>query len=254
MNQIIKIQQPLLENKMSNRVYIQAPLLENQLLTLSQEDMHYLINVLRLGNLGKIRVFNERNGEYQAQIKQIAKKEYAVEIQEKIKDVVKQRPIKLAVSLIKNDRFLLALEKVTELGVTEIQPVICERSQYNKLNMERTSKCLKEATEQSERFEIPTLKTAVTLRELITSSCYDEIIVCSEKADQNHNLLGIQENLSKNICFVVGPEGGFTKQEFDLMSRCKHISLGNNILRAETAAIVLVSQIQFLYHTLGLQW
>ena len=231
---------------MPNRIYLSSYLSSGNQIALAEEDVHYLTNVLRLKNSGVLRVFNEKDGEYFAEIKQISKKQCFVEIKDKIREIVKQGSLNIAMSLIKNDKFFLTLEKITELGATSIQPLICERSQYNKLNMERAFKCLKEATEQSERFEIPTLKTPINLVNLLKSSDYEDIIFCSEKAKPEDNLFNIQKDLAKNLCFVIGPEGGFSPKEFDIISGYKHVSLGNNILRAETAAFALVSQIQLL--------
>jgi 16S rRNA (uracil1498-N3)-methyltransferase len=232
---------------MSNRIYIKQSLQQDSLLKLSDENIHYLVNVLRLNDSSEIRVFNEKDGEYLAKIKKISKKEYALEILNKIRNVEQQNEMILAISLIKNDKFIFALEKATELGVTEIQPIICERSQYNKLNMVRILKCITEATEQSERFRVPLLKEPITLRELLDSNSYDEIIICSEKADESANLLKIK--YSQNSCFVIGPEGGFSPKEFELMSDFKHITLANHILRAETAVIAIASQLQLISHS-----
>jgi 16S rRNA (uracil1498-N3)-methyltransferase len=227
---------------MSNRIYIKESLSPSTNIPISDENIHYLINVLRLADGSEIRIFNECDGEYRARVNRLSKKEYELKICSKIRDLTKSPKIILALALIKNDKFLLALEKITELGVTEIQPIICERSQYSKLNMERSFKCLKEATEQSERFEIPSLKEPITLKDLINQ--YEDIIICSERAEKWQNLLKV--NYSQDTCFVIGPEGGFSQKEFDLLIHLKHISLGNNILRAETAAIALVSQLELL--------
>ena len=231
---------------MSYRIYISEKIISNISIPLSKEQSHYLTNVLRLKDSNIVRIFNDKDGEYEASLSQISKREYSLLVQKKLRSPFIQQKLSIAISLIKNDRFFLALEKACELGITDIYPIICNRSQYSKLNLERAQKCLIEASEQSERFDIPKIYSPQILKSFIKSYDNNKLIICSEKAKAENSLLNLENKKDKDLCFLIGPEGGFDNSEFESMSDLKHISLCNNILRAETAVISLISQIQLL--------
>lgn len=146
------------------------------------------------------------------------------------------------IAIIKQDKFEIILQKLTELGVKRIVPVITAYSQHlvfsdNKII--RFNKIIKEAAEQSHRNIIPELCTSIELKN-VDKYKSDLNVVAYEK--ENENNISFK---SKSISFIVGPEGGFKKDEinFLLENGFKSISLGKTILRAETAAINLASNI-----------
>jgi 16S rRNA (uracil1498-N3)-methyltransferase len=143
--------------------------------------------------------------------------------------------IHLYMSLIKKDLFELVVEKVTELGVKSITPILTDRTQGKNLNMERLNKIAIEASEQCGRGNIPIIKPVTDLENAL-SSIEGEIIVC----DKSGSVLSDQPINLSTINLLIGPEGGWTDEERKLFSSkgAKFISLGDTILRAETAGIV----------------
>lgn len=148
------------------------------------------------------------------------------------------------ISLIKNDKFDFAVQKLTELGVNRIVPYIARRSVVkpgkgnNKLD--RIKKIAREASEQSHRNKVPEICDYATFKDL-------------KKYKSDLNLLAYEKETKsisdlkkyKSITYIIGPEGGFEPQEVEDIANCgfDSISLGKRILRAETAAIFLTSVI-----------
>ena len=153
--------------------------------------------------------------------------------------------ITVIMSLIKQDKFELTLQKLTELGVSRIVPYNAKRSvvKENRTDkkLERYKKILAEAAEQSHRNFIPEIVPAISFKE-VEKYKSDINLIAYEKEDKD-----IRSNLKANsITFVIGPEGGFDTDELNSFIKVgfKSISLGKSILRAETAAIYLASIIK----------
>lgn len=173
----------------------------------------------------------------------------------------KDRRVTLIMSLIKNDNFDLVLQKATELGVNQIVPIITERTIKKDLNMTRSQRILVEASEQCGRSDVPVIvpprKLADVLKDLPTNKLVDkqvETFVC------NQNGLKIKDILAKSggsgngdgknkkltdLIFIIGPEGGWSPKEIKLFDELKiqAVSIHQNVLRAETAAIALLGQL-----------
>ena len=150
--------------------------------------------------------------------------------------------ITVILSLIKNDKFDFAIQKLTELGVKRIVPYIAKRSvvKQGKGNnkIDRFKKIVCEASEQSHRNCIPEICDYATYKDL-NKYLSDINIIAYEK---NYNIVNNFSD-SKSITILIGPEGGFEKEEVEAIESLgfKSISLGKRILRAETAAIYLTS-------------
>ena len=140
------------------------------------------------------------------------------------------------ISTIKQDKFEIILQKLTELGVKKIVPVKTAYSQdlfLNDKKIIRFKKIIQEAAEQSHRNTIPELCPLINIKEV--DKYNSELNLVSYEKETNSNV-----NLKANsITFIIGPEGGFKEEEIELLINkgYKAISLGKRILRAETAAI-----------------
>ena len=158
-------------------------------------------------------------------------------------------------ALIKNDKFDLVIQKSTELGVTDIVPTIFARSvikidkekENNKLN--RYEKIIKEACEQSHRQVMPIIHQYTNLKDIKI----DEDTLGIMAYENNGNLHSFSDALAnlkdyKNVAIIIGPEGGFEESEVNYLHSIgfKNVSLGNRILRTETAAIYAISVIGFM--------
>lgn len=137
------------------------------------------------------------------------------------------------------NRIEILIEKATELGVKEIYPVYCKNSQFKKFDIKRAEKKAIAAIKQSERSILPKINEIINFKEMIRKFNDFEISLLADiKGDEN---LGIY---NKNISICVGPEGGFSQEEFlDLNKKTVKLKVGNSVLRTETAAIALLSKI-----------
>ncbi|MCU4706786.1 16S rRNA (uracil(1498)-N(3))-methyltransferase [Mycoplasma sp. CSL7503-lung] len=156
----------------------------------------------------------------------------------------------LLMSLIKYDRFEWLLQKSTELGVKKIIPLITNHTSgelysFNKFEKKRQrfEEILKNAAEQSFRNQIPVLGELTKLSNVDFKKDY-EIYVAHEKVNSENNQM--PNEIDKNVYFVVGPEGGFSNLELEKLTlnnkNVNLVSLGKRILRAETAAIYMLSK------------
>ncbi len=218
---------------------------KNKIIVTQETDLiHQLKNVFRYKIGQRIFLFNEKDGEGEFEIVDINKKDMSFKFIRQIKNIEvddkNKRQVTLCMSVIKNNNFDLVLEKAVELGVSKIIPINTERVIKGRLNYERLNKIIKESTEQSGRIDLMKLVEIINLDDLIkTLSKYkaDKYFGHITKKDQN---ISIFNNTTRDIFIIIGPEGGFTENEINNMieSGIKPICISDNVLRAETAAIL----------------
>eukprot|EP01038_Epipyxis_sp_PR26KG_P012899 gene12899-17283_t len=258
------------------RLYVTQKLRHEQIVSLGTDESHYLSNVMRLKAGFFVRIFNDFGEEYICQIKSVNNRASIVEVEvlELIRSLVNSPKSRIACSLfiapIKKARLKILMEKVTELGVDVIYPVITQRTiqPVEDTNSIYWRKILIESSEQSERLTIPEIHPIQPLKLLISSiksmnnsklasKHIEALFVCVERSHSSEtqpllkalfdfrNKNAVDDNSEiNNLGILIGPEGGFTEEEIDMMAECsdiKFVSLGENILRAETAAISALS-------------
>jgi 16S rRNA (uracil1498-N3)-methyltransferase len=249
-----------------HRFYITQKIGEVGDITLTDfELINQLLKVFRFHAGDKVILFDGSGFEYEAEIILINKKEVSFKLSKSnqglafgnSKSLALVNNVSLYLSLIKKGNFELAAEKCTEIGVTEIHPIISERSEKKDLNLARLNKIVKEASEQCGRTTLPTVYDIKPL-ELAVSQVVKEGkvgVVFHTDSDAStaplNNLIRHKNDTFpstdgkvglKPVAAFVGPEGGWTDVEMELFKQnnFKILSLGQNILRAETAAIVAV--------------
>jgi 16S rRNA (uracil1498-N3)-methyltransferase len=196
----------------------------------------------------EFRLFNSIDGEFKAEIIVINKRDLQVVIGQKLREVEYQKPLVLAMCIIKPDRFTEALKAAVQQGVTEIIPVISERTQFKNINQQRFTKCIIESVEQSEGFLIPVLRLPVNLKEFCNIKGVDQIIFANEEESGGVKISSIKK-FEENIAILVGSEGGFSPSEKEkLISNPKviSVSLGNRVLRSEVATINMVACVNLM--------
>ncbi|MEI6042100.1 MAG: RsmE family RNA methyltransferase [bacterium] len=155
--------------------------------------------------------------------------------------------ITLLMSLIKNDNFDLVLQKATELGVSQIVPIVTDRTIKKDLNMTRSQRILVEASEQCGRSDVPVMHPIKKLTEAIKElGLIDNkkvgAFVCNQNGSNLNEVLKKKSSYT-DLVFLIGPEGGWSPKEIKLFedSKIKSIKFSQNVLRAETAAIALLA-------------
>ena len=228
------------------RIFFQKSLSINLTSKLDKSQSHYLTKVMRVKVSENFSLFNER-GEWEAKIKDISKGIVEFNITKQLRQKENIKEIWLAFSPIKLNYFNLMIQKATELGVTKFIPVLTERTIVRKINQKRINKIIVEACEQSNRLNIPTLENLINLEDFLNNNESMHIIF----GDLNSNKKSLDIKNLKNldaICILIGPEGDFTPNERNNILNHKKIyplKINNNILRSETAAISMISIVNF---------
>lgn len=208
----------------------------NKEYSLNSEIVYQMKKVLRASNGYEFRLVDKNTHIFLCSLKD----DKALVIEDLKENNELDVDITVVLSLIKNDKFDFALQKLTELGVKRIVPYMAKRSvvkpgkNNNKLN--RFNSIVREASEQCHRNIIPEICDYITLKDL--EKYKSELnLIAYEKETVSFNDL----NKYKSITYIIGPEGGFEKDEYEKIVDMgfNSISLGKRILRAETAAIYL---------------
>lgn len=225
------------------RLYVEQALGENASPQLAAAQIHYLKNVLRLQTGEQVRFFNGRDGEWIGDIISLGKKDAAFRLtaQTRPQPATSGR-VHLIFAPIKKDRMDFLIEKAVELGTTDFHPILTHHTEVRKINPERIAAQIMEAAEQCERLDMPTLHKLVPLADLLAK--WDgrvKITACLEYYDAPH----ISEiSLGKDKAFIIGPAGGFEENEKEMIMSytfAQAASLGETLLRAETAALKALS-------------
>ena len=230
---------------MSNiRLFFKESLSLNLVSKLDKSQSHYISKVMRIKENEFFSLFNS-SGEWEAKILNITKSIVEFEITNQIRQKENQKELWLAFSPIKSNYFKYMIQKATELGITKFVPIIFERTVVRKLNKERLEKVIIEATEQSNRINIPTLEDATNLEDFLKSS---EMNLIFTDLNSDNKKVDIEKLSNKPVCIVVGPEGDFSENERDKILSFKDvqaIKINENILRSETAVISAISIINY---------
>lgn len=226
-----------------HRFYVPVPLTLGSITIPSVELVSQLNRVLRLPVGGEIVVFDNSGYQYRAAILGYQKDSVSLEVLEKQENTVKLgREIWLFAAIVKKDNFEWIVEKATELGVSHIVPVISARTEKKDLNISRITKVSIEAAEQSGRATIPEIHGILKLADCLATYSEQKAVVWEPTAAKfdKKDMLTIDS-------MYIGPEGGWTKEELELFEKkgVKQMSLGPQVLRAETAVIAALSQIVF---------
>ena len=232
------------------RLYCNQKLSLNNIIVLNKTDTHYLKNVMRCKKNDQINLFNENDQEFYSKILEIKKYETILEIFELSTNTEIINDLYLIFSLVKKNKMDFIIQKATELGVRKIFPILTERSSIRGINPSRMVAIAKEASEQSNRISIPEISNLMTLQELLEQ--WDKkrsILYADEILKINKNLTILNRKNFVKSSLLVGPEGGFSPEENDMLKTYKYvfpISFGETILRSDTAVIVGLSYLNII--------
>lgn len=223
----------------SPRLYVNADLRPGASVLLPGDQAHYLKNVMRAAAGSSVRLFNGRDGEWHGVIDTLDKKKAELSLQSQTREQPAQRRlVHLLFAPIKKTRMEWLIEKAVELGATDLHPVLTNHTEVRDINHERTQAQIVEAAEQCERLDIPRLHGIRPLKNLLGDWPKDTpVMIGLERADAP--MLDEILPATGPLAFLIGPEGGFSAEEKswpESLPVLKPVSLGPDILRAETAA------------------
>ena len=220
------------------------------------ENYRHIAKALRARIGENILLIDENQIQYETKIEDITKSEIVCNIEKSYKSMRDLNfDLYLAQSPLRSDAQLTIIEKATELGVRGVYPIITDNCALNKKmlenKVEKWQKVMFESSKQCERAKIPTCFDLTTLEKVLENN-FDKILVMAERSTE----ITLKKYLSENIIndgdkvlVIIGPEGGFSKQEFEFFKskNLPLITLGDLILRAETAVIVSLGDIVYEY-------
>ena len=231
--------------KSKTRIFVKKTISSNLIIYIKDKQHHFLKNVLRVQINDIISIFDGITGEWHTKILSINKDNTVLQVIQNIKKITISPDIWLIFSPIKQHRMNLAIQKATELGVSKIIPCITEYTNIRTINIQSLYDNAIEAAEQSERLDIPKIQEQVDLKSLLTEWPEDrKLIYCDEKISNGKEIISTllplkDENYKWGV--LVGPEGGFSDTEKELITKKKYVipvSLGDRPLRADTAITV----------------
>lgn len=206
----------------------------------SKDESKHIFKALRKKTGDILSITNGKHLMFDGKIKSISKTSCEIQILNCIEKDKLNYSLHIAISSLKSsERFEWFLEKASEIGITEISPIICERSEKKHINVQRLNKVLVAAMKQSLKCHLPVLNQLISLKEFLKIKSNEELFIAHCNDSKKQLLLKSIKPKSK-ITILIGPEGDFTELEIEhaLKSGFKPVSLGNSRFRAETAAIV----------------
>ncbi len=216
---------------------------------LDEATSKHMVQVLRMQNGEHLQLTNGKGDLFTAEIADNNRKRCAVKIVEKFNIQHSTFNITIAISPIKNNtRFEWFLEKATEIGVTEMIPLICSRTEKTAFKFDRMTSILVSAMLQSQQCWLPVLHEPTKFNEVVKSSAQQQKFIAHCMDDAKRSLVDLNnESLSSKI-ILIGPEGDFTKDEIELALQNHYcaVSLGETRLRTETAGIVAASLLRLV--------
>ena len=229
----------------------------NNTVTITDSDNYrHIARALRARAGEKLLLIDEKQIQYETVIKSINTSEIECEI---VKSYPSLRDLNfdlfLAQSPLRSDAQLTIMEKATELGIRGVYPVMTDncaiKFEVALKKQEKWQKVMLEASKQCERAKIPTCFEPSSIEEVLMNN-FDRVIVFGERSTEKSLKTYLKENGIKQgekILVIIGPEGGFSPREFELFRKLKLpiLSLGDLILKAETAVIVALGDIIYEY-------
>ena len=231
---------------MSNiRLFFSDTLSANMIDKLDKNQSHYLSKVVRVKENEVFSLFNNE-GEWEAKVLGIFKNIVEFKIIKQLRQKETTKELWLAFSPIKSNYQNFMLQKATELGVTKFLPIIFDRTVVRKINKDRIEKIVIEASEQSNRINVPTIEVAQDLNGFLKKNSMNLIFT-----DLNSNIKKIDKSkfTDKPVCIIIGPEGDFSETEREKILSFKGvqpIKINENILRSETAVISAISIVNYV--------
>lgn len=218
------------------RLFMDEALAEGASVTV---DGTYLAAVLRLGPGDRVKLFDDRTGEWLAEIVEAGKKRVTLRIGARLREREEVPDLWLVFAPVKRGRIDWLVEKATELGVARLQPVLTRRTVVDRLNLARLRAHAVEAAEQCERTALPVLAEPRKLDALLKDWPADRALWFADETGGDAFAPG-----PGPAAILIGPEGGFTDDEratIRAIPQARPVSLGPRILRADTAALAAVA-------------
>ncbi|MBZ0215893.1 MAG: 16S rRNA (uracil(1498)-N(3))-methyltransferase [Fimbriimonadaceae bacterium] len=230
------------------RLFVTDDLASDETVVPEKDQIHYLINVMRMKPGRPILLFNGRDGEWRAEVTDISRRTCSLTLVEQTR---KQEPIgdiHYLFAPVKRARLDYMVQKATELGASVIQPVLTRHTHIERINLDRLKANVIEAAEQCGILAIPEVLPATKLDAILDNwDITRRLIFCDENAPVADPISALRQLSPGPLAVLLGPEGGFDDAERKRLLHqdfVKPIALGPRIMRADTAAIAALTLVQ----------
>lgn len=239
----------------SQRLFVDAPLRTGAEVACEGPQANYLLNVLRLGEGSAVRLFNGCDGEWQAQLAHVRKRDCRLVVREQTRTQQAGPDVDYLFAPLKHARLDYMVQKATEMGARRLRPVLTRRTIAERVNLDRMRANAIEAAEQCGLLAVPEVAAPAKLDAVLAA--WDDtrlLVFCDEGAPAGSPLRALEGLPYGPVAVLIGPEGGFDPAERTrllAMPAASAISLGPRIMRADTAAVAALALVNA---SLGKGW
>ncbi len=230
-----------------HRIFVENNLAPGSEIALRPAQAHYLLHVLRLEEGAELLVFNGIQGEWRAGVARARKSSCSVLLKEQVREQTAPQDLHYAFAPLKQARLDYMVQKAVEMGASLLQPVTTAHTAVSRLNVDRMRANAIEAAEQCGILSVAAIKPPVKLPALLKSCEKSRVVVfCDERAPVGSPLDAIGALNGHKVTALIGPEGGFSEEERELLlskSFVCPVSLGPRVMRADTAAVGILALI-----------
>jgi 16S rRNA (uracil1498-N3)-methyltransferase len=230
------------------RLFADAPLFVNAEIVATAEQYNYLANVLRLEDGAEILLFNGKEGEWRTKITFPSRKKITLVALEQTRPQPEHPDLQYLFAPLKTGRMDYLIQKAVEMGAGLIQPVMTQHVQGKIHSTDKLRAYAMEAAEQCGILAIPDVGEPLKLTDLLATWPKDRRIIYCDEGDGGQNPLPVLQKVTeRKLALLVGPEGGFSESEQNLLRSLDFVTpipLGPRILRADTAAVAALAVIQ----------
>jgi len=226
------------------RLYVDTPLKEGVCYKATDNQAHYLKNVMRLNIGDEVFLFDGQNGEFFASVLEISKKELVLSVQRKVFDFEKSPDIWLLFAPLKKENTDFVIQKAVELGASKIVAVKTDYTNVSALKEERIKTQIVEAAEQCRRQDVPTFQNVTDFEKIIEAWPEGRKLIYLNETGDGQTFWAAAKKMLSPAALLIGPEGGFSKKELEILKKLPYsvnVSLPKRILRAETAALTALA-------------
>ena len=226
------------------RLYTTEALQAGKQILLGEEQVHYLVQVMRQKVGDQFALFNGQDGEWIAELVSIHKKHAEVLPIEQVREQRTEPDIWFCFAPLKHQKNERIIAQATELGVSKIVPVLMKHGIVDKIHRERWQSSAIEAAEQSERLTVPVIEELTPLTSMLSTWDAQRTLIVADESGKGKTTAQILVDCKVPIAMLTGPEGGFAQMELSLLRSfpfVQGVGLGPRILKADTAAITLLA-------------
>ena len=232
------------QNGVVARVFVNERLNAGQAVLVTEQQAHYLRNVMRARNGALAALFNGQDGEWLAEVERMTKNECSLRIHKRMRKQESEDGPWLLFAPIKQLRLDYLIQKSVELGVELIWPIRTLRTMVRNINSTRIRANAIEASEQCGRLTVPQMRDYTNLAKSLDNWPPGRTLFWGDETGGGAPALGLLQSCVGKAAFLIGPEGGFDDTERDLLNNhdfTQGIDLGPRLLRSDTASLVVMA-------------